>query len=225
MAGLAEALAEEAAQGSRIVAIIDDAYFGLVYEPGVARDSLFARIADAHPNLLAVKVDGATKEDYVWGLRVGFISFAAKGAGLEALAALEDKAAGSVRALISNCSHLSQTLLLEAFKSGDYAREKRAKHEVLKHRYEVLKREIETHPEYARSFAPLPYNSGYFMCLKPAPGLDAEKLRRRLLEKYDTGLIAMQGLLRIAFSSVPAGDLPTIVRNVHLACEEGRGGA
>ncbi|MCQ2388997.1 MAG: aminotransferase class I/II-fold pyridoxal phosphate-dependent enzyme, partial [Kiritimatiellae bacterium] len=58
--------------GKKIVAVLDDAYFGLVYEKGVHGESLFAEFAALHENVLAVKLDGTTKEDYVWGLRVGF---------------------------------------------------------------------------------------------------------------------------------------------------------
>ena len=48
--------------------------FGLVYENGIFKESLFSKLADLHENVLAVKVDGATKEDYAWGFRVGFIT-------------------------------------------------------------------------------------------------------------------------------------------------------
>ena len=37
-------------------------------------ESLFGLLTDRHPNLLAVKLDGATKELFVWGLRCGFIT-------------------------------------------------------------------------------------------------------------------------------------------------------
>ena len=37
-------------------------------------------LVDLHPNVLGIKLDGATKEDYVWGFRVGFITFGFKGA-------------------------------------------------------------------------------------------------------------------------------------------------
>jgi len=36
---------------------------------------LFGKLANAHPNLLAIKLDGATKELFVWGLRCGFITY------------------------------------------------------------------------------------------------------------------------------------------------------
>jgi repressor LexA len=58
--------------GDIIVALIDDAYFGLVYEAGISTESIFAKLSNLHEKILAVKIDGATKEDYVWGFRVGF---------------------------------------------------------------------------------------------------------------------------------------------------------
>ena len=93
-----------ARRGKRIVVLLDDAYFGLVYEKGVHGESLFAEFATLDENVLAVKLDGTTKEDYVWGLRVGFISFAFKGASEAQLKALEAKAAGDVRSSVSNVS-------------------------------------------------------------------------------------------------------------------------
>ena len=44
-------------------------------------ESLFGLLAGRHPNLLAVKLDGATKELFVWGLRCGFITFGPGDAG------------------------------------------------------------------------------------------------------------------------------------------------
>ncbi len=60
-------LLEIAREGTDILAITDDAYFGLQYEDNLLRESMFARLAGLHPNILAVKADGPTKEDYVWG--------------------------------------------------------------------------------------------------------------------------------------------------------------
>ena len=51
---LAKILTECAARGNKVVALLDDAYFGLVYEEGVTKESLFSKIVDAHENLLAV---------------------------------------------------------------------------------------------------------------------------------------------------------------------------
>ena len=61
-------------EGVRLLVVCDDAYFGLCYEDDTYKQSLFADLVNAHPNLLAVKVDGATKEDFVWGFRIGFVT-------------------------------------------------------------------------------------------------------------------------------------------------------
>ena len=53
---------KEAEKGSKIITIIDDAYFGLVYEKGVFKESIFSDFAGLHENVLAVKIDGASKE-------------------------------------------------------------------------------------------------------------------------------------------------------------------
>jgi DNA-binding transcriptional MocR family regulator len=110
--------------------------------------------------------------------------------------------------------------MLKAYSSEDYEAQKAEKYQLLKSRYDTLKQALVDHPEYAKSFEPLPYNSGYFMCVQPIEGADAETVRQLLLEKYDTGLIALGGLLRIAFSSASAADIPAILSNVHQAIQE-----
>jgi len=213
-------LAAAADKGTQIIVLIDDAYFGLVYEEGVATESIFGLLANLHPNILAVKIDGATKEDYAWGLRVGFISFANPSLSAGAYTALEDKAAGTIRAMISNCSQLSQSLLLKAYHSDEYHSQKQQKYELLKSRYQVIKALLAKHPEYAAMFTALPYNSGYFMCIQPTAGIDSEALRQLLLDKYETGVIELEGLIRIAFSALPADQIPTVFANIYRACAE-----
>ncbi|HYQ55921.1 MAG TPA: aminotransferase class I/II-fold pyridoxal phosphate-dependent enzyme, partial [Draconibacterium sp.] len=106
------AIIKKAAEaGNKIVTITDDAYFGLVYEEGIATESIFAPLSQLHENVLAVKVDGATKEDYVWGFRVGFITYGIKGGDAELYSALEAKTAGAIRGNISNAANISQSLL------------------------------------------------------------------------------------------------------------------
>ena len=202
-----------AAKGKKIVVICDDAYFGLVYEKGIHEESLFAEFSDLHKNVLAVKLDGTTKEDYVWGLRVGFISFAFKGATADQLKALEAKAAGNVRSCISNASSIGQHLAIQAFADPGYAAQKREKYAVLKKRYHQIRVILKTHPEYAKAFEVMPFNSGYFMCVKPI-GVDAEKVRRQLIEKYSTGTIMLSGLIRLAFSTIPTAKLAKLFQNV-----------
>jgi len=205
--------------GKRIVLITDDAYFGLVYEPGIFRESIFAPMAPLHENVLAVKVDGATKEDYAWGFRVGFITFSNKLMNEGMAKALEDKAAGAVRGNISNCAHLSQSLLYEAYQSADYKEDKEHKFELLKKRYEEVKRVLEA--KYLKSdlFDIIPNNSGYFMCLK-LKGIDAEEVRQRLLNQYDTGIMAIGDLIRVAYSSLPTDQIEQLFENIDNACRD-----
>ena len=205
--------------GKRIVVILDDAYFGLVYEKGVHGESLFAEFAALDGNVLAVKLDGTTKEDYVWGLRVGFIAFAFKGATEGQLKALEAKAAGNVRSCISNASSIGQHMAVAAYADPGYARQKKAKYAVLKSRYMEIRRILAAHPEYKRNFTAMPFNSGYFMCVKPV-GVDAEKVRRRLVEGYSTGAIVLSGLIRLAFSTVPKARLAELFSNVDAAISD-----
>ena len=216
---IVKAVAEVAATGRKIVVVLDDAYFGLVYENGVHGESLFAEFSDLSENVLAVKLDGTTKEDYVWGLRVGFITFAFKGATPEQLKALEAKAAGNVRSCVSNVSSIGQHLAVSAFADPDYAQQKRDKYAVLMKRYHEIRSIIKLHPEYAERFEVMPFNSGYFMCVKPI-GVDAEALRRHLIEKYSCGTIVLSGLLRLAFSTIPTAKLAGLFQHVSDAIDD-----
>lgn len=219
-----EALVAAAEAGNDVVVIIDDAYFGLVYADGVMQDSIFTRLTDAHERLLAVKLDGATKEDYVWGFRVGFVTYGLKGADDDVWYALESKTAGVVRGSVSNAPHVSQSLLLRLYESPAYAAQKASKYAVLRARYDKVRAVLDAHPEYAEAFAPLPFNSGYFMCVRPVTA-DAEAVRRVLLADFDTGVIATSGLLRLAFSATPLGQLEALFENVYRACRQVSGAA
>jgi len=216
-----EIIRESAERGNEIVAVLDDAYFGLSYETGICKESPFSKLADVHENVLAIKLDGATKEDYAWGLRVGFVTYASKGANEKTYQALEDKTAGAIRGSISNASHLSQSLLLRAITSDAYKDEKREKYNLLKRRFDKVQEVLSRNKKnYSNYFSALPFNSGYFMCIELREGLNAERIRQTLLNKYSTGVIAVGNLLRIAFSSVPEKDIPTLFNNIYNACKK-----
>jgi aspartate/methionine/tyrosine aminotransferase len=208
-----------AQKGKKIVIITDDAYFGLVYEPGIYRESIFAPMAALHENVLAVKVDGATKEDYAWGFRVGFISFSNKLLNHEMAKALEDKAAGAVRGNVSNCAHLSQSLLHAAYKSPDYKEDKERKFALLKKRYNRVKEVLSDSYSNSDLFQIVPNNSGYFMCLK-LKDIDAEEVRQTLLRNYDTGVMAIGDMIRVAYSSLPTDQISQLFENIKNACED-----
>ncbi|MCP5051681.1 MAG: aminotransferase class I/II-fold pyridoxal phosphate-dependent enzyme [bacterium] len=215
-------LKDAADRGNHILVIMDDAYFGLVYKEGIYQESLFAELADLHENLLAVKVDGITKENFSWGLRVGFLTFGIKNATQPLYDTLEAKTAGAIRGNISNTSHLSQSLVLKAFESDSYRDEKREKYDVLKKRFELVNQILDRHSEYREFFEPLPFNSGYFMCVR-LNDLDGEVVRKTLLDRYSTGVISIDNLLRIAYSSTPTGKLEKLFDNIYRACRECKG--
>jgi aspartate/methionine/tyrosine aminotransferase len=205
--------------GKKIVVIIDDAYFGLVYEDSVYPESIFVKLTGLHENVLAVKLDGPTKEDYVWGFRVGFITYGIKNGTPEVYEALENKTAGAIRGNISNISHLSQSLLYMVYLKDNYESAKQKKYAILKTRYNVLKQSL-SQKKYSEFFEPLPFNSGYFMCVKLINGLDAEQVRLQLLNKYSTGVIVFGNVIRLAFSAVPQSKIPELVENLYNACKD-----
>ncbi|MCK5805848.1 MAG: aminotransferase class I/II-fold pyridoxal phosphate-dependent enzyme [Lentisphaeria bacterium] len=198
---IAEALIEAAEGGTNIVAITDDAYFGLFYGEEVMKQSLFTKLAGVHPRLLAVKADAATKEVYVWGLRVGFLTYSIAGADADGplYEALMKKTGGCVRGMISNCSRLSQKIVCDALLSDSFYEQRAAKVAAMEARALEVKRVL-ADPKFAEAWTPYPFNSGYFMCLK-VNGVSAEDLRVRLLDAYGVGTIAIgETDLRIAFS-------------------------
>ncbi len=198
-------LLKYAKSGKHILVLTDDAYFGLFYEEETYTESLFAPLANLHENILAIKLDGATKEDFVWGFRVGFLTYGGKGLTAEQYAALIQKTMGAIRSSVSNCSRPAQTLLLQGMMSSTYEQEKQAAFSILKARYSKVKEILALYADQD-TLIPLPFNSGYFMAFL-CKG-DAEALRIHLLENYGIGAIAIQRkYLRIAFSSI---DLPVI---------------
>jgi len=201
------AIKEVAEGGCNIVAVTDDAYFGLFYEESM-KESLFGKLANLHPRILAVKLDGATKEEFVWGFRTGFITFA-DGNSYEntpVMTALEKKTMGIIRARISNCPHPSQTFAIEALRSPKFLEQKEEKFQILKGRSLKVK-EVLNSGRYDSAWTYYPFNSGYFMCLK-LKTVDAEKLRVHILDKYGVGGISIGKTdLRIAFSCIEEKDI------------------
>jgi len=142
---------------------------------------MFARLADIHPNILAIKADGPTKEDYVWGFRVGFVTFGAAGFGDEHYEALAKKLLGVIRSSVSSSSGLSQNLLLKALKYQGYEAQKARYRDILKGRYKAMKNKLAemTLPD---GLIPMPFNSGYFMSFR-CDGFSAEALREEALKR------------------------------------------
>ena len=86
---IVQALLRQADSGKDILVICDDSYFGLFFENDIEHQSIFASLCDAHDNITAVKIDGATKEELVWGFRTGFITYGGKAMDEAAISVIE----------------------------------------------------------------------------------------------------------------------------------------
>ena len=201
-------------EGKKILAVTDDAYFGMFYYEDVLKESLFGKIANLHQNLLAVKLDGATKEDFVWGLRVGFITYGAGNTSDEVYESLIKKTMGAIRSNISNCPTLSQSIILKAHSNPDIKKQRDEKIATLEKRARLVMEENKNE-EYLMKWTPYPFNSGYFMCIN-LKTVKAEELRRHLLEKYQLGIIALgETDVRIAFSCLEEESIPDVFKDIY----------
>lgn len=213
-AALKDALVAVADEGYKLLVVTDDAYFGLFFEEETYKHSLFNELASAHENILAVKVDGATKEHFVWGFRVGFVTFGSKNMSSAQYKVLETKLSASLRCTVSNCSRPAQSLLLKAFADPNYKAEKAAYELEIKERYEKIKTIIKAHMDDA-VLEPLPFNSGYFMSFIMKKG-SAEALRKKLLEEHGIGAISIQDkYFRVAFSAVDIENIDDLYQKIY----------
>ncbi len=185
---IVEILTSIAEAGTNVIAVTDDSYFGLFYEDQILKESLFASLCDRHPRLLAIKLDGATKENFVWGLRIGFITYGCRlnGDPLPVYDALERKTAGCIRGSISNASHLGQTIVLKSMQGDTFTAEKEEKFKILQNRARCVKKVL-SDSKYKEAWDVYPFNSGYFMCIR-LKSVNAETLRLHLLKNTVWGL-------------------------------------
>lgn len=202
---LAAALKEAAGP---LVVICDDAYLGMRWEADTLRGSFFGLLGGADPaRLLPVKVDGATKELFLFGARVGFLTFAA---GPEAAAVLEDKARAVLRGNTSSVSAPGQAMVLAALREPGLKAQRDAIRKVLVRRYRALKEALAD-----AGLSHWPFNSGFFALLE-AP--DPEAVRQELLAQ-GLGVVAIEGVggVRIGYGSLDEADIPELVEALRRA--------
>ncbi|CAI6291115.1 Aminotran-1-2 domain-containing protein [Bacillus subtilis] len=210
--GIVEAVKSAAKVGKEIVVLVDDAYYNLFYDDTAIKESIFSKLANVHDSVLCVKIDGATKENYAWGFRVGFITYAAK--SKKVLHVLEEKTKGIIRGTISSAPHPSQTFILKAMQSDCYEEERELKLNIMKKRAAKVK-EVLQKPKFAEVWTPYPFNSGYFMCLR-LNCVSAHDLRKSLLENRGIGTISINETdLRIAFSCVEEQDIEQLYDEIY----------
>ncbi|MDR3301744.1 MAG: aminotransferase class I/II-fold pyridoxal phosphate-dependent enzyme [Spirochaetaceae bacterium] len=212
-AALCECLREAAESGAAVLALCDDAYFGLRYEEGSFPESLFAVLSGLHERIIAVKADGPTKEDYVWGLRVAFLTFGSKGLAAEDFAALIQKLEGAIRSSVSCSNTPAQFLLKKTSADPRSAGEKVRNYELLRARYRAVKQFVAAHEDFM-PLRSLPFNSGYFMSFA-CVGFDAETLRRELLARHGIGVVALGGsYIRLAYSSLDEEQIAPVLETI-----------
>jgi aspartate/methionine/tyrosine aminotransferase len=223
---IVSAIEAQAKAGTKLVVLCDDAYFGLFYHIGGASmtESLFGALTNLHPNVLPVKLDGATKELFVWGLRCGFITFGLgrREGAADVFDALDAKVRGDIRAVVSNSPQLSQALIERALSSDSVDREREQKRLVLQARAQQVDR-VARNPRFAPSWDVYPFNSGYFMLIK-VKGVNANTLREHLLDRHQVGLISTTDTdLRVAFSCLEVEQVESLFDTIHQAIGELRG--
>lgn len=214
---IAAALKGLAEKGLKLLVIVDDAYFGLGYEEGLYGESMFSKLAALHPNLLAVKVDGSTKEDFVWGFRLGFITFGSKGMSAAQYDAMVKKLMGAIRSSVSCCNTPGQFIQMKALDDPRSEGEKQALRSELHARYSKVQAFLKAHP-CPKTLQVVPFNSGYFMSFK-CLGIGAEALRKKLLEQGIGTISINDKYLRVAFSSVDQGQVEELYKAIFEAAK------
>jgi aspartate/methionine/tyrosine aminotransferase len=213
---ITEAVKRVADSGVDVLAVTDDAYFGLFYEDDVETQSLFSGFASLSHKVLAVKIDGPTKEDYVWGFRTGFMTFGCQGMSAAQYEAMVKKLMGAIRSSVSSCSNAAQNILLKASTAPGYAENKARVRELMYGRYKAVRAALSGLK--SPRLVPRPFNSGYFMCFE-CVGIDAEALRHVLLDQ-GIGTIALDSkTLRVAFSSVDTEKLGDLYAKIYKAAD------
>lgn len=214
---IVEMVRKLAEAGNKILVLSDDAYFGLNYEDDIEPQSLFAYMADLHENVLAIKADGPTKEDFAWGFRTGFVTFASKGLTDEQYTALTTKFMGAIRSSVSCSATPSQSLVLKALQDPAHEAQKKELRKMLKARYDAVRKFVNTHK--SSKLSALPFNSGYFMSFHVEGGI-AEDLRKKLLKEKGIGVIQIDPYtLRVAFSSIDEDKIEQVYSQIYEVAE------
>ena len=200
--------------GADVLILCDDAYFGLFYEDDIYRESCFSLFAKLHKNILAVKIDGPIKEDFVWGLRIGFVTFGSKDLEEKHHTALVTKLMGAIRSSVSCANTPAQSILVKAMQDPRTPGEKIKYREMLQRRYDKVKAFIGQNPNHP-VLKPMPFNSGYFMSFK-CSGVSAETLRQKLLKELGIGVISLgDECLRVAFSSLDEEQVDHVYKTIY----------
>jgi aspartate/methionine/tyrosine aminotransferase len=226
-------LAADAAEetGGAVIVLCDDAYERYVYADR-PRLSIFYRLVDRHPRLLPIKCDGITKELLFWGGRLGAVTTAFRGRGVEERAAMEveweNKLSAVVRGMISSASTPVQTLVARVLADPLALIEARAPLvRSLADRHAAFARALES-AAAREAFRPDPFHGGLFALLNLVRG-DAVEAARILLSGPRIGVVPFGesggdlNALRVTYATVPLERIEELVAEAaKAALESGR---
>lgn len=192
------------AHSGPLVVLCDDAYQGMVWDAERPPHSLMHRLAAvADPErLLVVSTDGATKELFYFGGRVGFVTAVLPEGGGDAL---EEKLTAAIRVSVSSVSGTAQAIVLAALDDPALLAQRQALHADLAARWARLRDGLA-----AAGVPAWPFNAAFFALL-PAP-TDAEELRHAFL-KDGLGLVSAAAgpNLRLSYASLQLDAIDPVV--------------
>jgi aspartate/methionine/tyrosine aminotransferase len=187
-----------------LVVVLDEAYKGMEWEDNILKSSLFGALADLdQERFLVMKIDGATKEMFFFGGRIGFVSFISKASEV-----LEEKTIAAIRSVVSALPSPSQALVTAALTSPTLDQEISEIRGILKQRYSVLKETLK-----GSTLDAWPFNSAFFAMIHTPGG--AENTRLKLLD-VGVGTVAVPSVnaIRISYSTVSANDIPEMIKRI-----------
>jgi aspartate/methionine/tyrosine aminotransferase len=186
-----------------MVIVLDEAYKGMEWESSSVQGSIAKSFGNLDPKqFLVVKVDGATKELFFFGGRIGFVTFLCNE---KSAPVLEEKVIASIRSTVSALPSPSQAMVLRALQSKTLPHEVGEIRGLLRRRYEVLKRAMDE-----RSVPYFPFNSAFFVLVR-TPN-DAEEMRQYLLTK-GVGVVSVpsEQAIRVSYSTVSLDKIPKMI--------------
>ncbi len=208
-----------------VIIFCDDAYEGYSYSDTRVGTSIFYELIDLHPNLIPIKLDGASKEFLMYGGRTGAITLGIHSSWLSSsekekfLEEWENKMQGMIRSTISNSNHFCQEVLIEIMSEGfKKMQESRNKiYEILKKRYFAS---INAFDKYKTDGITMdPAGGGFFVFLN-IDKIRADKFADHLLQKYKVGTFPVMSEeekingIRVAFCSIPLEKIEETFRRI-----------
>ena len=199
------------ASNKPLVIVLDEAYKGMEWSKESVQGSIAKQFSHLDPErFLVVKVDGATKELFFFGGRIGFVTFLCS---QQVAPVLEEKVIASIRSTVSALPSPSQAMVLRALVSDTLDAEVKEIRGLLYRRYRALKDAMD-----AKDVPYFPFNSAFFTLVRTP--IDAEEMRKYLLTQ-GVGVVAVpaQQAIRVSYSTVAVDNIPEMVNIIAAALQ------